>query len=268
MKNLQLIIWCGLVLLPLSGHAQKERKISSRIGFEMGFHEFFGSTIVPDRIRSISSVDAFEADYAGDYYMGGYGNQSSHAINKLYVGVKYEVLFNNKFGISSGIRLAQLSAQLDHSRKHDYFIWLLHQDERTADYVTIRNMKQKNHYVCLPLEFRLFPKKRDRLLKHYFKLGGALNYRFSTAYDINFQESGMSKYAGEIDNQILRPCTFSGFIYPAFGLRRGRNNDSWFNLEFQFPGFIIAQRKHSFVNPDVGFGMQFSVQLPLNKTTQ
>ena len=100
MKNLQLIIWCGLVLLPLSGHAQKERKISSRIGFEMGFHEFFGSTIVPDRIRSISSVDAFEADYAGDYYMGGYGNQSSHAINKPEFW-KSELKESGKEGIKS-----------------------------------------------------------------------------------------------------------------------------------------------------------------------
>ena len=259
MKNLQLIIWCGLILFPLSGHAQKERKISSRIGFEMGFHEFFGRTITPDQIRSISSAGISE------YYVGEYENQSSHVIHKLYAGIKYEALFNNQFGISSGIRLAQLSAQLDHNRKYDYFIWLLHQNEQTLDYVAIRNIKQKSYYVCIPLELRFFPSKRDHLLKHYFKLGGALNYRFSTVSAINFQEAEMSKYAGEIENQIVTPCTFSGFIYPAFGFRWGRNNNTWVNVEFQFPGFIIAQKKHAFVNPDVGLGMQLSVQFPLNK---
>ena len=272
MKNLQLIIWCGLVLLPLSGHAQKEKKIGSRIGFEMGFHEFFGSTIAPDRVRSTVSVDVSE------YYTGGYENQSSHVIHKLYVGLKYEaLLYKNKFGISSGIRLAQLSAQLDHNRNYDYFIWLLHQEERTANYVTIRDINQKNYYVCIPLEFRLFLSKIDRLLKNYVKLGGAnsyvklggaLNYRFSTVYDTDFQDTEMSKHAGEVENQILKPCTYSGFIYPAFGFRWGRNKNPWVNVEFQFPGFIIAQRKHSFVNPDFGLGMQLSVQLPLNKTTQ
>ena len=257
------MIWCGLILLPLSGYAQKEGKIGSRIGFEMGFHEFYGSTIAPEQIRSIPSVAVSE------YYTGGYENKSSHVIHKLYAGIKYEaLLYNNRFGISSGIRLAQLSAQLDHNRKYDYFIWLLRQDEQTSDYVAIRDMKQKSYYVCIPLELRFFPQKRDRLFKYYFKLGGALNYRFSTVYNINFQEAEMSGYGGDIENQIQKPCTYSGFIYPAFGFRWGKNKNPWVNIELQFPGFIIAQKKHAFVNPDVGLGMQLSVQFPLNKTVK
>jgi len=62
----KLIVGCGFVLLTLSLQAQvKERKINSRIGFEMGFHEFFGSTIIPDRVRSIKSVEAYDG---GSYY--------------------------------------------------------------------------------------------------------------------------------------------------------------------------------------------------------
>jgi hypothetical protein len=78
----------------------------------------------------------------------------------------------------------------------------------------------------------------------------------------------MSKYESEIETKILKPCTFSGFIFPAFGFKWGRNKDPWLNLEIKFPGFIIAQRKHSFVDPDVGIGLQFSAMLPLNKTTK
>jgi len=185
-------------------------------------------------------------------------------MNKIYVGLKYEALFlKNKIGVSSGLRFYQTSAKLDHNKKYTSFIWLLRQDELSSDYVSIRSMNQKNYYVSLPLEIRIFPKKNDRFLKNYFKIGGAMNYRFSTNYKIDFHDPQMSKYTDEVESQIAKPCTFSGFVFPAFGLRWGRNKDPWFNLEFQFPGFIIAQRKHAFVDPDVGFGMQFSVLLPL-----
>ena len=263
----KLIVGSGFVVLALFTQAQtKEGKISNRIGFEMGFHEFYGSTIVPDRVRSIKSVEASETGYYYDDYYGGYYYSSSHVIHKAYAGIKYEALFfKHTVGVSSGLRYYQTSAKLDHSKKYDSFIWLLRQDEQSSDYVSIRSMNQKNHYVSVPLEMRVFPRKRDSFFKNYFKLGGAFNYRFSTNYKIDFQDPQMSKYAGEIENKIKKPCTFSGFVFPAFGFRWGRNKDPWFNLEFQFPGFIIAQRKHSFVDPDVGFGMQFSVLLPLNK---
>ena len=260
----KLIIGCGFVLLALSAQAQvKERKVNNRIGIEMGFHEFFGSTIVPDRVRTIKSVDAYETGYYDDYYGGCY-YYSYQAIHKIYVGIKYEALFfKNSVGVSSGLRYYQTSSQLDHNKNYDSFIWLLREEEQSSDYVSLRSLNQKNHYVSLPLEFRVFPRKRDSFFKHYFKIGGAFSYRFSTNYKIDFLDPQMSKYADEIEDQILKPCTFSGFFFPAFGFRWGRNKDPWFNMEFQFPGFIIAQRKHAFVDPDVGLGMQFSVLLPL-----
>jgi hypothetical protein len=255
-----------MLFMPLFAQTQtKEGKINNRIGVEIGYHAFFGDLIVPDQVRSVKSVDVYESGYFEGYYMGGYENYSCHAINKAYAGIKYEALFfNNKLGVSSGLRFSQLWAQLDHNQKYDAFMWLLHQDEQSSEYVSIRSIQQKSQYVSVPLEIRLFPKKRDYFFKHYIKVGSALNYRFSTKLDIDFQEDAMSKYNGEVGRQILKPCTFSGFIFPAIGFKWGKNKDPWFNLEFQFPGFIIAKRKHAFVEPDVGLGLQFSVQLPLN----
>ena len=266
-KKCKIIVWCGLVLLPLLTNAQKGN-ISSRIGIEMGYHEFFGNTIVPDRVRSIKSIEVYETDYYGSYY-GGYDNQSDHTIEKAYIGIKYEALFaNNTVGISSGLRFSQLSATLDHSSKYNSFVWLLHQEDQASDYLNIRSIKQKNYYASVPLEIRVFPKRSDRFFKSYFKIGGSFNYRFSTKYNIDFQDKEMDKHAETVGSQINKPCTFSGFIFPAFGLRWGKNNNPWVNVEFQFPGFIIAQRKHAFVEPDVGFGIQFSIQIPLNKSIQ
>ena len=266
-KRCKIIVWCGLVLLPLLSYAQKGQ-INSRIGIEMGFHEFFGNTIVPDRVRSVKSVEVFEIDAYEGYY-GGYEDESYHPLSKAYIGINYEALFsNNTIGILSGIRFSQLSATLDHSSKYNSFIWLLHQEEQSSNYLTIRSINQKSHYVSIPLEIRFFPKKRDRSFKNYFKIGGALNYRFSTSYHIDFQEQEMEKHANTVGNQINKPCTFSGFIFPAFGLRWGKNNYPWVNVELQFPGFLIAQRKHAFVDPQFGFGIKFSVQMPLNKSIQ
>lgn len=280
MKRFKWIIRCGLVLLPLSTLAQDESanlvqkaKTGHRLGFEIGFHEFFGSTIVPDRVRSIQAVDVYEYDMRSDYYggcyYGGYDDKSAHAINKAYIGIKYETLFsNNNVGIASGLRFSQLWAQLDHNPKYDYFIWLLRQEGQTSDYLTIRSMKQKNHYLSVPLEIRVFPKRSDRVFKNYFKIGGAFNYLYSTDYKIDFQDPFMSKYTEEVGDNIRKPCMYSAFIFPALGFRWGKNNYPWFNVEFQFPGFLIAQHKHAFVDPNVGFGMQFSLQFPLNKTMQ
>ena len=265
MKKFKIIVWCGLVLFPLLTFAQNG-KINSRIGIEMGYHEFFGNTIVPDRVRSVKSVEVYETGYYGDYY-GGYENKSDHTIDKAYIGIKYEALFlNNNIGISSGLRFSQLSATLDHSKKYNSFIWLLHQEEQTSDYLTIRSIKQKNYYASVPLEIRIFPKRNDRFFKTYFKIGGALNYRFSTNYNIDFLDNEMERHAKMVESQIDKPCTFSGFVFPAFGFRWGKNNYPWVNVEFQFPGFIIAERKHAFVDPNVGFGIQFSIQIPLKKT--
>ena len=72
MKNLKLIIKCGLVLLPLLSQAQTGK----RIGIEMGFHEFFGNTIVPYWAQT--SVSGFY----------GVEEKSRHAIHKMYAGIK------------------------------------------------------------------------------------------------------------------------------------------------------------------------------------
>jgi len=257
-----LIFWLGLIAFPLSLKGQ-EVKIGHYIGLEMGFHEFFGETIIPDQVMSPQSIKTKE----NATYYGIYDYTIDKAIHKKYVGIKYEALFmKNRLGVSSGLRFYQMSGLLEHDKYHSSFMWLLHQDEQSADYVAIRSINQKSHYVCVPLEIRFFPKKRDRLFKNYFKIGGSFNYRYSTNYKIDFQESQMSKYAVEVGNTIQKPCTFSGFVFPAVGFKWGRNNYPWFNLEFQFPGLLIAQRKHAFVEPDVGFGMQFAVLIPLNRT--
>ena len=261
----KLIFGCGFVVIALSMQAQvKEGKISKRLGLEMGFHELYGTMIVPEALRVIRWVETPDGGYYDD--RGGHYYGSNQFIHKAYVGIKYEALFSkNTFGIASGLRFSRTSAELDQNKRYPSFSWLSGQNEQGSIYVTMQSINQRNYYIGVPLEFRFFPRKSDRFLKTYFKFGGALNYRFSTKYKIDFQDPHMSDYAAEIENNILKPCTFSGFVFPAFGFRLGRNMDPWFNLEFQFPGFIIAQRKHSFVDPDVGFGMQFSVLMPINK---
>ena len=269
------MIGCGLVLFTLSIQAQEkktqaqEKKINGRFGVEMGFHEFFGKTVKPEQVRTLKSIDIGESSsykYNDDAYMG--NHNSENGFEKLHVGIKYEALFfKNRFGVATGIRFSQISSSLEHNRKYNYFIWMLRQDETTTDYLTIRSIYQKSHYFCIPLEIRFFPAKADRHVKQYFKIGGALNYRFSTKNDIDFHERGMAKHAEQIDAEIVTPCTFSGFISPAVGIRIGKNKKPWVSVEFQIPGFIIAERPHAFVRPDFGIGVQCSVMFPLNKTT-
>jgi len=266
MKKLTLFVVIGLVLMPLSIRAQ-ERKTGHRLGFEVGYQGLFGSTVVPERVRSVKSVHISEIDYLSEFYMGTCEYDTGHRLDMAYAGLKYEAVFlKNRLGVSTGIRFYQFSSTLNHHRDYDFFIWMLNQEETASDYVTIRSINQKSHSVGLPLEIRFFPAKSDRFFKQYIKIGGAMNYRMTTKNAIDFYKPEMSKYDGQVSGKIVNPCTFSGFVFPAIGFRWGKNNQPWFNAEFQFPGFIIAERPHAFVHPDVGVGFQFSVLFPLNKT--
>jgi hypothetical protein len=267
MRNVLVLICCGLALLPLSTKTQAQgTKTGKRLGIEMGYNGFFGNTIVPDSIRSMKSVDVSEPGFYEDYYMGDCYQNTAHVINKIYAGIKYETLFaKNKIGILYGLRFYQLSAQLDHDSKYDAFIWLLREEGLHSDFVTIRSMNQKNYYGSVPLEIRFFPYNKDCLLKVYVKMGGTLNYRLSTNYKIDFQAAEMSVYTDAVESQIKKPSDISGYVFTGVGLKWGKNKDPWFNTEIQFPGFMIAQRKHPFVEPYLGVGIQLSAQIPINK---
>ena len=252
------IIW-GLIFLPLLLNAQERKKIH-RIGIEFGGNGFFGETIIPEQVRE--SVSLYEYD---DFYCG--FPVANQTLENYYAGIKYETYFwEDRLGFSTGLRLSQLSSEINTNWRYRYFLYRFRQDETSADYLTIQKIAQNNYYVGIPLELRVLVKQRTySFFNPYFKLGAAFNYLVSTNNTITFNDPAMIRYDMEVSDQIKTPKSFYAWIYPVFGFRLGKLEKTWFNIEANFPGFLIDDKVHPFTRTDVGLGFQLSVQIPLFK---
>jgi len=259
MKKWKTVICCGLIFSPLLMQAQEEKvKINDRIGVEFGYNNSGGEIIVPDRVRASYSVYGYN-----DFYNGYPG--SDQGLDNLYGGIRYETFFyDNRIGVSAGLRFSKFSSGMSAGVNQQYFLWLSSQSETTANYLTIRNIKQNNYYLGIPLEFRFLMRKHDPFFNHYLKLGVAVNCRLLTSNSIAFFDPAMTKYTGSVEEVIGKPGLFNTFIYPTYGIRLGKMDDIWFNLEYTFP-ILLGGKVHSLINPYAGVGVQLSVQIPLNK---
>ncbi|GHT02147.1 hypothetical protein AGMMS49525_05140 [Bacteroidia bacterium] len=180
-----------------------------------------------------------------------------------YVGAKAEYfLWHNRIGIAAGLRFSNYSSTFDSDK--EYFLWLLRQDRLTTDYAKIQNITQNSYYVGVPLEFRFFPNNHDWFFQHYFKLGAAFNYRLSTNNSVTFQNAAMNRHAQTVEDQVDKPQDFNAYLYPVIGFKMARL--PWFNLELHFPCGMFSSEGSAFIRPNAGFGIQFSVQIPLGKT--
>jgi len=262
MKKWRIKICCGLIFIPLLMQAQEEKiKVNDRIGIEFGTNVFYGSANAPDQIRISKSV----YEYDDLYY--GYPN-SNQVLNNIYGGIKYESFFyNNRFGFAAGLRFSKFSSEINADGNQKYFIWLFSQTETTANYLTVKNIKQGNYYLGVPLELRyvMSGKETSFPFDQYFKLGIAVNCLLSTTNSVIFYDPAMAKYAGAVEEAIKKPSPLNAWVYPVYGLRFSKIKNIWFNMEFNLLGFLIGKNAHPFIRQDIGMGVQLSVQIPLNK---
>ncbi|MDR1610550.1 MAG: hypothetical protein LBS08_03465 [Candidatus Symbiothrix sp.] len=260
MKKWRIIISSCLFFSVILVQAQEKKKVNGRIGFEFGISSVFGGTVTPDRIRANKSM--YEYD---DFYCGFPGPDQDAEI--IYGGIKYEYpLWENRLGLSAGLRFSKISSEISPDWSYSHFLWLFRQEGQNTDYLSIRSITQKNYYLGVPLELRyFFPRRSDSFFKQYVKLGVAVNYRLSTENSIAFYNNEMTQYADAVGKQVGKPASFNAYVYPAYGFRLGRIKDFWLNLEFQFPGFLAGKKAHSFIRQDFGVGMQMSLQMPLSK---
>ena len=249
-----------LMLIPMLMQAQEKTTNNGRIGFEFGSNVFVGETIFPEQIRAYN--------YNGFFGFLHSVSDVTQGLENTYGGIKYESFFyKNRIGLTAGLRFSKSSSKITaDERGKMYFFWLFRQDETTTDYLKIQEIKQKNNYLGIPLEFRYILKgDRDLFFNQYFKLGAAVNYCLSTSNSVSFWDTAMNRYAGAVEKQIKKPNAINAWIYPAYGFKLGKMKNVWFNMEFHFPGFLIGKNAHPFFRSDVGIGAELSVQIPVNK---
>jgi len=280
MKKNVLKLTCLLLLLPvLQVFAQSEiptRHNNLKLGFEFGMNVMNGKLDKPEQIRENHSYGYYSRYYynESDYYDYGFFGDYNDVLTN-YFGIKPEYfIYKNRIGIASGVRLTFAYSELS-SDRNDY-LWRLREDGLNTYYVQIKDIRQNNLLLSIPLEIRFFTNKREFPVQHYFKLGASFNYLIKTETQVNFVNQNMKKYKDEIQNQLPdNQNDFSAFLFGAVGLKIGRFKEGtmspWGNIELHFPYLLLSNNSFAFNKgmKDNGFpfgvGFQVSFQIPIGK---
>ncbi|MDR0872807.1 MAG: hypothetical protein LBN27_04985 [Prevotellaceae bacterium] len=265
MKKAALILFGVFLSLSSSVSAQEETFLIPRLklGIEAGTTAIFNAaTNKPINIRENQSY--YYNYYDNDYYSGFVADGQGY--NLFYFGLKPEYTVTKRMAVAAGVRFTFNNSTLNSDR--NYFLWKTAEDGLNTDYVRIRDISQRNIFVGVPLEIKLFPREIDYFVRHYFIVGTALNFLVSSKNDISYQNSRMEKYNSLISEQIGKPNNFQGYLYAGFGLKIGRTNHPFGNIEFQFPIYVFDNKRlSSFARTDnsFGIGVQTTLQIPLFK---
>jgi hypothetical protein len=237
-----------------------------RLGIEAGIMSVpYASTNKPANIRENRSYSYYSYDY--DYYCGFLPDGQDFTL--YYFGLKFEYALTKKLAVAAGLRLSFNPSSLDSDR--DYFLWKTTEDEINTNYVKITDISQKNIFVGIPLEVKVFPREIDYFVRHYFIFGTTLNFLVSSKNEISYGNNRMEKYNTLISGQIGKPNAFHGYLYAGFGLKIGRSNHPFGNIEVHLPVYVFDNKRLSSfakARETVGIGIRTILQIPLFKNHQ
>ena len=240
--------------------AQETTSSQKRLSIGVEFGSNFANTELTGQwsVRE-GAVNPYYFEY-DDYNTG-------TSFNSLFFGVKSEyALYKDILAVSSGIRYRDFNSSFDRS---PYF-FLLHkvQGDRT-DYLRIKEITEKSHYLGIPIELTCapdFPLLRNKTwtIAFYTKLGGEVSARLHTSRGIDFHNEAMQQYEKELIKERCRETTpIYASLYYAFGLRFGKPNSVGFNIEGTPPAFVFTNKVSSFMDVKNLGGLQLSLLVPI-----
>jgi hypothetical protein len=192
----------------------------------------------------------------------------SQQVTAFSFGIKPEYLIQKRLALATGIRFVYCKSYLYSDR--DFFLWKISETETSTNLVKIRNISQRNLYLELPFEVRLFPREKDYIVRHYFVFGTAFTFLVSSSGNVEFQNPNMQKYTSKVLEYIGPPNFFQGTIYAGFGLKFGRMRYPFGNIEIHFPALTFCKAKqNSFTDISV-VGIRFftTLNIPVNRKQQ
>jgi hypothetical protein len=253
--------------MPLILSAQAERIFEYprfRWGVEVGFESFSGEAIKMPQIRENKS-GYYDPAYRDDLYYCGF-MYPRYNYTRYFVGVKPEYSLGHQFAVAAGLRFSYNNSVLNSDR--DYFLWRMAEESLTTNYVRVTSLTQNNFYVGIPLELKVFTSRRDLRVRHYFKGGLVFNALLASTLTGNFQSDAMKeKYNSQITGQLEKPSTFGAQAFIGTGLKIGRMNHVFGNIEIQMPiNLFKNQRASSFIySSPASFVMITTINIPAGK---
>jgi len=263
MKKFMLI---SSLLFLLINHIQAQKEITYsipqwRLGVEAGVQPLYGSIAYQPNIRNNQS---YYPDNDNDYY-GGYVPWKD--LTSFSFGLKPEFQIKKRLALTTGIRFNFYNATIESDR--NFFLWKLKETETSVDYVRIKYISRDCYSLEIPLEVRLFPREKDYVVRHYFIFGTAFNFLVASTTEIEFQNPKMEKYTSNVLNEMGQPNIFKGSVYAGFGLKFGKMNYPFGNIEIHFPVFTYGNgKKDSFTNTVniVGLRILTTLNISVSKT--
>ena len=262
----RIIANCLIVLFVAQIQAQ-EKTAQFHLGLETGFNVFTGQTNKPDMIRENRSLYNYYKNYDNYDDYGDYGYiYDFQNVFFTHFGVKPEFRLSkyNRFTGAMGIRYSMSISTLNSDGS--YFFWKINETETSANYVRIKSITKKNHYIGIPLEIRFFPRKKESFVRHYFVFGKSFNFLIASENDISFVDIEMGKYTSNVKEYLEKPRLFQGNISAGVGLKIGKTNRPHIRVEFYLPAVAYGKGKiNSFSKSSVlaGMGMFASLQIPI-----
>jgi len=238
-----------------------------RIGVEAGVQWFSATTTKPAQIRENRS--SYYYGQRDELYYCGFVMREN-GLSQYFVGIKPEYSLTHRLTVASGLRFSFINSNIISDK--DFFLWQISQDETHTNYVRIRELRQKSYYFGIPVEFRFFPKQMDGFVRQYFVLGALFNFHAFSNTSVDFTNEEMNKYQQQIKQDLQKPDLFSSNVYFGIGLKLGKMNHPFGNIEFQFPILYLAKQNQkpmqitSFLERKgvgVGGGFNISLKVPI-----
>ena len=260
MKHLYLYLVMAAGLLCPDLFAQEASPSQKRLSIGTEFGSNFANTQLTDQwsVRN-SAINPYFFEF-DDYDNGA-------SFYSLFFGIKSEyALYKDILSVSSGIRYRSFNSSF--SRSPYFFLLHEEQGDRT-DYLRIKEITEKSHYLGVPVEvtcapdFSLF-RNRTFSIAFYTKLGGEVSARLQTSRGINFYNKTMQQYEEELITEKCEELTpIYASLYCAFGIRFGNPNSIRFNIEGTPPAFVFTNKVSSFMDVKDFGGLQLSLLIPI-----
>ncbi len=234
-------------------NGQEKRK--KFIGIEAGTSFYNGMPAEMEYIRGEMN------DYSDDGSPRVYGTA-----DKWHLGASFELKsLNNKFGFITGLCYTQFNYNVVKEgydeNTNEFFYLRFRQDGINTEYLRVNSIQQMADYVGIPLAVRIMPYPNNRV-RLYFKLSSEVNYRIKTKYDFSFPNDAMEVYENEASKLITDPNKFFSTLSASVGISIGKNSNPGVDFEILLPSGYISGKPQGIVNPTIGSGFLFSVQLP------
>jgi hypothetical protein len=196
---------------------------------------------------------------SGDFY---FSPTIESTTFKTHSGIKGELRsVDGRWGFLTGLRLTQVRSTIEKTGTPSYFFVRLQQTGYTTQYARVRNLRQSNTFLGVPLEVRFFP-FGERRFRIYFLAGGEAGYHIATKNKVTFLNSSMNVYDHTISEIVGEGKNFYGAGYAGGGFEIGKANHPRVTLGMNAP-VVVTKKCSSLSSPTAGGGVYIQVQIPL-----